>query len=113
MAKISQINFQNISDLPTLTQYLSNFAQSVQGAINGNLTYVDNLVASLQTVTFPGTANTNVQIAHGLPKTPTMYLVGGLNAAGTVYNGTSPVFGATFANLQASTASLVATILFM
>jgi len=80
-------NLSNVSQ-EDLGRFTSQFTEQVKDAINGNLSFADNFKAQTVSVTFDS-ANAEVQVSHGLKKTPTGYIVVGTSAAMSVYDGSS------------------------
>lgn len=72
-------------DMPRFTAI---FLAQVVEALNGNLSFSDNLNAKLLTVTFTA-ANADVATIHGLGRVPAGYFVVGRTAAMIVYDGSS------------------------
>lgn len=69
-------------------RFVSAFLTQTQDAINGNLTFSENIKAKVVSVNFTS-ANNQVQVSHGLGQTPTGYILVGSSAAMSLYNGTS------------------------
>lgn len=113
MSQVSPVNISNLSNISDLVRFLSPFCGQVQSALTNGLTVADNFQANIVGVTFPSSANTNIQIKHGLSTTPVGYFVIRYSIAGSVYDGTTPVLGAQFVNLKSNTANLFAQILFI
>lgn len=112
MSQVSSVNISNVTALNDLTRFIQPFINQVGTALNNGLTVADNFRASVVQVSFPASANTNIQIKHNLPSTPIGYLVIQFGSAGIVYNGNSLVLSATFANLKCNLGGMTATLMF-
>lgn len=113
MAIINSIDITNIKTVDDLVRFLGPFIKQAISALNKNLNYQDNIRSSVVNVAFPSTANSNLAVAHNLATTPIGYIPIAFSAAANIYNGSSLVFGPTFANLKCDTAGITATILFI
>jgi hypothetical protein len=98
--------------MPDLIRILNPFCGQVAQALQNGLNFTDNIRANFVVVSFPKTANQNVQIQHGLAATPIGYVPIRISAACSIYDGVSLVIGPTFVNLKCSVAGITATILF-
>ena len=112
MAQVSPVEVTNLTSVNDLTRFLQPFISQVVSALNSGLTISDNFRAAIVGITFPASANTNIQVKHTLSSTPIGYLVIQSSVSGTVYNGNSPVLGSQFVNLKSSAASMFANVLF-
>jgi hypothetical protein len=112
MAQVAPVTITNLTQASDITRVLQPFLTQVYTAFRGQVTTQDNIRCSIVSVTFPSTANQNVQVSHGLNATPVGYLPIVLSGACSIYSGNSPVLGATFVNLKCNTASIVASVLF-
>lgn len=70
-------------------RYIQLFCQSVQQTVNGNLDFKKNLRVKFKSVVFT-TADTNVEVTHGLGFIPNGYIVIGLNNNMIIYDGSTP-----------------------
>jgi len=109
---INQMDISNLKSLEDLIRFLQPFIIQTIQAVNHGLTFADNMASSMVNVTFPATANQNLVVTHNLPVTPTGYLVIRRSAAGTIYDGISPVIGKQFINLKSNVANMTATLIF-
>lgn len=78
----------NVATLEDLKRFVNNFIGDVFGTVNGGLEFKSNLWTDIQDVSFVA-ANTETQVAHGLQKVPTGYMLCGSNVSTTLYDGTS------------------------
>lgn len=77
-----------ISNLKTpadIQRYTAISLQSIINAINGGLTFVENISGAFSTCTFSGAGEE--AIPHGLGRVPQGYLVSGRSTSITIYNG--------------------------
>jgi len=90
---MSEIGASNIFPKPENTEdedlynVLSEFTNSVIEILNGGILFSDNFDCKLVTYTSNGTPDTEDTLAHGLGRTPTGYLVYGMDKAAIVYDG--------------------------
>jgi hypothetical protein len=110
--KVNAIDISSLNNMTDLVRVLNPFCSQTGKALNNGLSFQDNIRSSVVPVSFPSTANQNLQVSHGLPATPIGYIAIRLSAACIIYDGFSLVLGATFANLKCSVAGITATILF-
>lgn len=80
-------DLSNIKD-EDITRFVSQFTSQTADIINGNISFADNFKAQTLSVTF-SSANTDVQVSHGLKKVPTGYIIVGASSAMSVYDGSS------------------------
>lgn len=76
-------NVQSFEDLRRFTDQMFN---QIVAAINGNLSFADNIEGSLITYTFT-LANTTYQIPHTLEYTPCGYIVISKSVSTDIYDG--------------------------
>lgn len=69
-------------------RFVTAFQTQVQDAVNGNLTFGENIKAQIVSVDFTA-ANAQTQVSHTLGKVPGGYFLVGASAAMSLYNGTS------------------------
>ncbi len=85
MGKIASTgSVSNLTTVDELARFSSISFASIITQINGNLTFGDNISAKVFDVTF-STANTEVQSAHGLGRTPLIWICGSLTANAVVF----------------------------
>jgi len=108
---VNQINITNLSDLTDLIRFINPWLGQVTQAMSNGVTFQDNIRASIIKVTFPSTANQNLQVIHKLNATPVGYLPIRLSSAATVYDGVSPAVGSSVLNLKCTVASVNVTLL--
>lgn len=70
-------------DLP---RFLTLFGEQVARALNNGLDFETNFNSKSVSITF-SSANTDASVAHGLGRVPVGYIIIGLSAALTVYDG--------------------------
>ncbi len=105
MAKVnSKTNVSNIQTLEELRRYTSISLSDIANAINGNLTFSENLQIQAIDVTFL-TANTVSTVPHGLGRVPLMWISGNMSTNSVIYQGKAA--DASFLYLAASAASNV------
>ncbi len=81
-------DFTGLGTLELLKNWLTQFAQEAQKAINGRLTLHENTDPSLVTAVFTA-ANTEQSFNHLLGQVPQGYIVVYKSASMTVYDGTT------------------------
>lgn len=89
MPKLKTI--QDVSNTDTweeLRRYVSITLDDIVAAINGRLTFGDNVSTQVLSVTFSA-ANTSVTVPHTLKRVPSGYVLCGASAAMSIYNGSS------------------------
>lgn len=69
-------------------RYIGVFADQVKNAVNGNLTFSDNVRCAIREVAFTA-ANVDVQVNHGLNNIPTGYIQSSASAAMSIYDGSA------------------------
>ncbi len=87
MAKVnSTTNVSNVESLDELKRFTAIALTDIANAVNGNLTFTDNLSIQAIDVTFP-TANTVSTVPHGLGRVPLMWISGNISANSVIYQG--------------------------
>lgn len=69
-----------------LPRFLTLFGEQVARALNSGLDFETNFNSKFVSITFSAT-NTDTSVAHGLGRVPAGYIIIGLSAALTVYDG--------------------------
>lgn len=82
------LDLSGVKTQTDLQNFISQMLKTIVDAINGNLAFGDNVFVSKVSATF-ASANTQVQVSHGLGVVPKGYIVAGRTANFTVFNGTS------------------------
>lgn len=78
-------DFDNIPEQDQI-RYISVFGDQVKTALNGNVSFLDNIRGSIQIVSFQATAQ-DVQINHGLNSLPNGYFLIGSSVPMSIYDG--------------------------
>lgn len=102
-------NFEKVKD-EELARFVEIYCDDVTAVVNGGLDFQTNFNAKIVSAVF-SSANTTVGVSHGLGRVPSGYIVVGLSAAMTVFNGsgsntTSVIY------LQASAAGSASLLIF-
>lgn len=79
-------SLSNVEAIADIKKFVSIFQDQVITAINGNISFSDNVFAKLVNFTFPG-ANKTIGVAHGLGNLPAGYFLVGSNAALSLFDG--------------------------
>lgn len=82
--KVLAYTTTNLKDIETLSTYSTRLFQSIVTAVNGNLTFLENMKCRIVVVDFTA-ADTEVQVLHGLGIIPAGYISVWQNAAASVY----------------------------
>lgn len=86
MKVVGPSDVSNVATWEDLKRFVSQITKSTVDLVNGKITFMDNFDALTISVEFTA-ANTTVIVPHGLNRIPAGYLVQGLTAALTVYDG--------------------------
>lgn len=81
------VNLSNLTTLEEVNRYYPQSITSIVEAINGNLSFQDNLSTNIQSITFPS-ASTSVAVTHNLGKLPVGYVVIGKSGNVQIWDGT-------------------------
>jgi hypothetical protein len=71
----------------SLITALGNWAMSLKGILDGGISLTDNWDAVVASYTSNATPDTEDEVAHGLGRVPTYFLVADINKGGIVYRG--------------------------
>lgn len=78
-------NVSNLTDVDQLGRYTQQALDDLDGVINGNIEFGQNILTKQLDVMFL-TANSDTVVQHGLGKAPTGFIVVGLDVASIVYS---------------------------
>jgi hypothetical protein len=84
----SRTNVGNVTSWEQLARFTSVALSDIQTAMNGNLTFSDNINMTMIDVTF-STANLVSTIPHGLGRVPLMWISGNITANSVIYQGST------------------------
>lgn len=84
--RVPNITISNLKTLSDVIRYASNTFTAVASAINGGLSFQENIQGRFSSVEFR-VANQEVSFEHSLSSLPRGFLVTGLSASMVVYNG--------------------------
>jgi predicted RNA-binding protein with EMAP domain len=82
------LSVTNVEDWNELRRFVTQMIDSIIDTVNGKLDFQENIVSSIHSVVFPS-ANTQIEVSHGLGKIPTGYILVKASAAMSIYDGTS------------------------
>ena len=92
-----------------LEEELTPYSIRLSKLLNGGLKFAENFNMAIKSVTTDGAAGTESAVAHGLGRTPSDFLVGSQDKAGTIYKGTT-AWDATNIYVRGSVASITAKL---
>lgn len=81
-------SISNVTSGEDLQKYSSMTIELLVAAVNGNITFEDNVSCKIVTAEFTQ-ANVDLKIEHGLSKVPNGYFATNLSAAMILYNGST------------------------
>lgn len=84
--KVNPIDTSNLTDLESISRFVSISLSNIISAINGNLSFADNFAAQTIGATFTST-NVDVAFAHNLNRVPSGYIILNSSAAMSVFSG--------------------------
>jgi len=108
--KVVERAFQNIKTLEELIRWVGASVEDIVRAINGRISFVENVDAQNITVSF-GSANADVSFGHSLDRVPSGWVVISQTAAMSVYLGSKSATRADF-TLRSSAVGSVTILLF-
>jgi hypothetical protein len=82
----SQTELSNLESWDQVARFATIALRDIKTALNGNITFADNLSAKFIDVTF-STANLVSTIPHSLGRVPLMWISGNISAESVIYQG--------------------------